>query len=121
MDHIVLFDGICNLCNGAVRFIMKHDKEKKFSYAPLQSDRGKRLMRERALPEDKFDTIIYIRGEEHYELSSAVLQILKDLGGGWKLFYSLIIVPAFIRDFIYRIIAVTRYRIFGKTDHCVIQ
>lgn len=120
MDQIVLFDGICNLCNGAVKFIMKNDKSKLFTYAPLQSERGKRLMREHGLPENRFDTIIYMRGKEHYELSSAVLEILKDLGGGWKIFYAFILVPPFIRNFIYRIIAGIRYRVFGKTDHCVV-
>lgn len=120
MERIVLFDGICNLCNSAVRFIIKYDRHKKFSFSPLQSEKGKALMRKFGLPEDRSDTIIYLKGKEHYELSSAVLHILKDLGGFWKLFYAFIIVPPFIRDFFYKIIARVRYRVFGKTDHCVI-
>lgn len=121
MDRIVLFDGICNLCNGAVKFIMKHDRQKIFSFAPLQSEKGKALMRKYGLPEDKSDTIIYLRDDEHYELSTAVLKILKDLGGIWKPFYAFIIIPPFIRDFFYRMIARIRYRVFGKTDQCVIK
>lgn len=121
MDRIVLFDGICNLCNGAVKFIMKHDRLKKFSFVPLQSAKGKSLMKNYGLPEDKYDTIIYLKGENHYELSAAVLHIFKDLGGIWKLFYAFIIIPPFIRDFFYRIIARIRYSVFGKTDTCVIS
>ncbi len=119
MDRVVLYDGICNLCNGTVNFLIKNDRRKIFSYAPLQSEKGKALMKKYGLPDDKFDTIIFLRGEKHYELSTAVLKIFKELGGYWKLMYAFIIIPPLIRDFIYRMIARTRYSIFGKTDQCL--
>ena len=115
---MVLFDGICNLCNGAVSFIARHDRMKRFRFATLQSDTGKLLLRKAGLPDDKIHTIIYIKGKKHYQRSTAILNILKDLGGIWKFFYGFIIIPPFIRDFFYNIVAKTRYRIFGKKDRC---
>ncbi len=120
MDRTILFDGICNLCNGAVRFILRHDRMKKFRFVPLQSDEGKELLKQAGLPEKNLFAIIYINGENYYQRSTAVLKILKDIGGIWKLFYGLILVPPFIRDFLYNVVAGYRYRIFGKGDECKI-
>ena len=120
MDQIVLFDGICNLCNGSVRFILKNDKSKSIKVASLQSETGKNLLRHAGLPEDSIFTVIYFAGGKIYQRSEAVLQILKDMGGIWKLFYGFIIVPPFIRDFVYNVIARYRYRIFGKRDQCTL-
>lgn len=121
MDNIVLFDGICNLCNGAVRFILRNDKRKRIRVASLQSETGKAFLRKAGFPEDSLQTIIYFRGEKFYQKSSAVLNILKDIGGIWSLFYFLIILPPFLRDFFYNILARYRYRIFGKRDSCVLN
>ena len=120
MDRIVLFDGICNLCNGSVRFILKNDKSKMIKVSSLQSETGKNLLWQAGFPEDSIFSVIYFRGEKIYQRSEAVLQILKDMGGIWKLFYGFIIIPAFIRDFFYNVIARYRYRIFGKRDQCTL-
>jgi predicted DCC family thiol-disulfide oxidoreductase YuxK len=120
MDQIVLFDGICNLCNGSVRFILKNDKSKRIRVASLQSETGKSLLRQAGFPADSIFTVIYFRGEKIYQRSEAVLQILRDMGGAWKLFYGFIIIPPFIRDFFYNVVARYRYRIFGKRDHCTL-
>jgi len=118
-EKILLFDGYCNLCSRLVNFIIKRDKKAKFLFVSLQSATGQSLLKKFGLPGDDFDSVVYIRGDKYYLKSSAILHILKELGGIWKLFFIFIIIPHFIRDFIYKIIAKTRYRIFGRHDSCM--
>ena len=118
--NIVLFDGICNLCNGIVKFIIKKDKKDIFIFAPLQSASGQLLLHKYGSIVDKFDTIIYIKEDKYFIKSNAVLNILKDLGNVWKLFFVLIIIPKFFRDFVYKFFAKRRYIIFGKSDTCMV-
>lgn len=118
-EHILLFDGVCNLCNKLVRFIIKRDQKTKFMFMSLQSVRGQSLLKQFGLPMDDFDSLVYIRDGKYYLKSSAILHILKELKGIWKLFFIFIIIPTFIRDFIYKIIAKTRYKIFGRQDSCI--
>lgn len=119
--HILLFDGVCNLCNRMVRFTIKRDPKGKFKFAPLQSESGQALLKKQGLPVDNFDSFVFIKGDKYYFKSSAGLQVLKELGGVWKLlFYVFIVFPKPWRDFVYGIIAKTRYRIFGKRDTCMI-
>lgn len=112
---IILFDGICNLCDGFVNFVYARDKTNKFYFAPLQSDLGQTLLFEYNLPSD-LSTIVYISEEEHkfYTQSSAVLRIAYYLTFPWFLLFYLIVIPWFIRDFVYNAVAKNRYRIFGK-------
>jgi len=117
---ILLFDGVCNLCNGLVKFIIKRDQRSRIRFAPLQSDAGKSLLPKFGLFPDEIKSVVYISGEQVFLRSSAVLRLLKDLGGGWKLFYGFIIIPPIIRDFFYNVIARTRYRIFGKSESCMV-
>lgn len=119
-ETILLFDGICNLCNGLVQFIIKRDPKVKFRFAALQSKTGQALLMQMKLPTDHFDSIVYIRDGKCLFKSSAILHVINDLGGAWKLFYVFIIIPPFMRDFIYSIIARTRYKIFGKRETCMI-
>lgn len=119
-NHIILFDGVCNLCNNSVKFIIKRDNKAKFKFASLQSDIGKNYIKNFDLPYNKPDTFVYIRNKKPYIRSSAGLFVLKDLGGIWKLFFALIIIPAFLRDFIYMLISKSRYKIWGKKDSCMI-
>jgi len=86
----------------------------------LQSEEGRGLLLASGLPETDSDTAVYIKNERAYLRSSAVLRILKDLGGAWKIMVAFLIIPPFIRDFIYRFIAHNRYRFFGKKDSCQI-
>jgi len=116
--HILLYDGVCNLCSGLVRFISKRFRNGAFSFYPLQSAEGQSLLKRYGLPADDLDTVVYIRAEKYFIKSSAILYILKELGGIWKGFFIFIIVPVFIRDFIYAIIAKSRYRIFGRQNSC---
>jgi len=112
--QIVLFDGVCNLCSRTVTFIAARDKMLKFAYVSLQSPYGQTLLHNFGLPDRDFDTVVYIAGDKYYLRSSAMLHILKDLGGIWSMAYIFIILPPFIRDFVYNIISRTRYRIFGR-------
>ena len=119
MSSIVLFDGVCNFCNGAVNFIIKHDYEKRFKFAPLQSEIGTELKNRYAIGED-VDSIILIEDERAFTHSTAGLRVAKTLGGIWSLGYAFIIVPAFIRDWAYRVFARNRYRLFGRQDACML-
>lgn len=116
--HILLYDGVCNLCNQLVRFISKRFKNGVILFYPLQSAEGKTLLKKYRLPEDDFDTVVYIRAEKYFLKSSAILHIVKELGGIWKGLFIFIIIPVFIRDFIYTLVAKSRYRIFGRRDSC---
>lgn len=114
MTGTILYDGICNLCIASVRFIQRHDTLKKFQYKALQSDEGKRLLGVSTEQEADLHTIIYIEGEKRYIRSTAILHIIRDMGGIWQLFYVFIIIPTFLRDPVYHLVSLTRYRLFGK-------
>jgi len=111
MSGTVLYDSECNLCNSQVRFIKKRDKGNLFRFVPLQSEEGGDMLREAGLPDNELDTVVYQKSGRHYLRSSAVLSILRDLGGGWRILGSLVIVPAVIRDFFYRLVARNRHRL----------
>lgn len=118
--HILLFDGVCNLCISVVKFIIKRDTKEKFKFAALQSARGQALLKKSGLPTNDFDSFVLISGEKYFIRSSAVLHVLKELGGVWKLVYAFIIFPEPLRDFIYGRVANVRYRIFGMRNTCII-
>ncbi len=119
-EKILLFDGVCNLCNSVVQFIIKRDKNAKFKFAALQSEGGQALLKKFGLPQNDFESFVFIEGDKYYQKSSAALHVAKELGGLWKIFYGFIILPKFIRDFFYEIIANSRYKIFGRQDSCMI-
>jgi predicted DCC family thiol-disulfide oxidoreductase YuxK len=115
---IILFDGVCNLCAGSVQFIIKRDNNKYFRFASLQSDFAKIILQPSQLSENNFSSIILWEDGKIYTQSAAALRITKHLSGGWKLLFALIIIPAFIRNYMYSIIARHRYRWFGKKEKC---
>jgi len=117
---IILFDGVCNLCNGLVRFIIKRDKAGRFKFASLQSDIGLLWLKRFGMTNDKLESVVLIKDEKYYLKSTGVLKILRELDGIWKAFYIFIIIPRTLRDFVYNLIAKSRYRIFGKQDTCMI-
>ncbi len=119
-DQIILFDGICNLCNSFVIFIIKRDSKSKFKFAALQSAAGQNMLKKIGLTFNDVNTLVYIKGEKYFLKSTAVLYISKDLGGIWIMFFAFIIFPKFIRDFFYNLIANSRYRILGKRETCMI-
>jgi predicted DCC family thiol-disulfide oxidoreductase YuxK len=109
MAGTILYDSSCNLCNSQVRFIRKRDRENLFRFVPLQSEEGREMLYKAGLPGNELDTVVYEKSGRHYLRSSAILGILRDLGRGWKLLWSLAIVPAVIRDFFYRLVARNRH------------
>lgn len=119
--RIVLFDGVCNLCNGAVRFIIRHDAKDQFRFASVQSDFAKQLLGKHHFPFFyKTDSIIFIEDGKVYLKSEAVLGIVRRLGGFWKLLVIFYVIPRFIRDGVYDFIARNRYKWFGKRNECMI-
>lgn len=119
-NKIVLFDGVCNLCNSSVQFIIKRDKKKQFRFASLQGNFGQQFLKKNKLPADNFNSFILLENETVYTRSTAALRMLKHLGGGWRLMYGFIVLPKFIRDGIYNLIARNRYKWFGKRESCMI-
>jgi predicted DCC family thiol-disulfide oxidoreductase YuxK len=120
LKNIVLFDGVCNLCNGLVRFIIKRDRSRKFKFASLQSEAGQQWLVKFGMSKNEFESFVLIRGGKHYVKSDAALKISADLGGLWKIFYVFILIPRPVRDFVYDRIAKSRYRIFGRRDVCMV-
>lgn len=119
-SYILLFDGVCNLCTGIVKFVIKRDRRKVFRFAALQSQSGQSLLEKFDLPVADFDTFVLIIGDKYYTKSTAVLHVLKALGGLWAVLYVYIVFPESMRDFIYDVVARTRYRIFGKKETCLV-
>jgi len=115
---IILFDGVCNLCNSSVNFIIDNDKRNIFKFASLQSETGSELMKKHNLTSKDIDSVILIDADRAYIKSDAALRIAAELGGIYKLISYLRFIPKFIRDFFYDIIAKNRYRWFGKKDSC---
>ncbi len=118
-EYILLFDGVCNLCNGFVQFMIKRDPKRKFTFASLQSESAQKLLARFGLPKDDFDSFVLIKGDKYFLKSTAALTVLKELGGFWSLFYVFIVLPRRFRDFIYNTVAKSRYRIFGKRNECM--
>jgi len=146
MAAVVLFDGVCNLCNGVVRFILAHDKAAKFRFAALQSEAGKRMLaancRAGCKPADRLsigpgersspglsgpapspsalESIVLLDQGQIYNRSTAALRIARVLPFPWPLLYALIAVPRPLRDWVYDWVARHRYGWFGKQDACMV-
>jgi len=116
--YIVFFDGVCNLCDRTVQFILKRDRKKRFLFGSLQGKTGQEYLHKYHLPADKFHSFMLIEGNVLYTRSTAVLRMLKHLGRGWQLLYVFIYIPQPIRDGVYTLIATNRYKLFGKKDQC---
>ena len=116
---IIIYDGVCYLCNRGVHFILKHDRKKIFNFTPFQSSFAKNLLKENNESENIGDTFILIHKGKLYNRADAALKITMLLGGKWKMLYPLYLFPKFIRNGIYNIIARNRYKWFGKADSCM--
>jgi predicted DCC family thiol-disulfide oxidoreductase YuxK len=115
---IILFDGVCNLCNSSVNFIIDRDPENHFVFAPLQGNTGQELQKQYGLNPKLLQSVILIKNGKVYKKSNAALEIAKDLKGAWKLLFVLKFVPSFLRNWLYNLIVRNRYKWFGKTDQC---
>lgn len=115
---IILFDGVCNLCNSSVNFVIDRDPERRFRYSALQSAKGIQLSREYNLPAGELTSIVLIENGRVYRKSGAALRIARAMSFPWPLLYAFIIVPPFIRNMVYDVVAKNRYKWFGRQDEC---
>lgn len=121
MDYkIILFDGVCNLCNFSVQTIIRHDKKRIFRFASLQSDFSKNLLKKYNRSDKDFDSVILIDGDRVFEKTEAFFEIIKHLGFPLIIFYPFKIFPNVLLDKIYNLIAKKRYKWFGKRNECMI-
>lgn len=119
--YIVLFDGVCNLCNSTVQFIIKRDTHNQFKFSSLQSEYGQNFLKERNLDSSDFKSIILYEPEvAYYTKSTAALKIAQNLGFPYNLLSVFLMIPSFIRDWIYSLISKYRYHLFGKKDSCMV-
>lgn len=114
-DKLILFDGVCNLCNGAVQFVIKRDPKSKFKFGTLQGKTANQVLGSQTI-----DTVVYVRNGVQLTKSTAALWIARDLGGVWAMAYVLIIIPRFLRDGGYDLVAKIRYSVFGKRSECMV-
>ncbi len=117
---IILFDGVCNLCNSAVNFVIKRDKKNEIKFAPLQSETAKKFLANHKLTAGEMKYFIFIENEKTHIRSTAVLKVCRYLNGLWPLMYGFMIIPKFIRDGVYNIVAKNRYKWFGQKNECMI-
>ena len=116
---ILLFDGVCNLCNHFVQFVIKHDTQARFRFASLQSEIGQEILSQKKL-DTQLNTVVLFDNKKVYTYSSVPLQMTLHLGGWWKVLYPLIFIPRFLRDTVYNWIARNRYKWYGKKESCMI-
>jgi len=119
MPHpIVIFDGVCILCNASIDFIIRQDKTGIFKVSANQHETGRKILTEQGVDPDAVDTVFLYENGTLYRRSTAALRIARRLGLPWSLLYGFIIIPAPIRDAIYKVIARNRYRWFGRKETC---
>ena len=120
-NGILLFDGVCNLCNASINYVIDRDPEGYFRFASLQSETGKQLKERfgiRSSGDSDPDSVILIENGNVYQRSTAALMVARKLQGPVKLLYLFIVIPPFLRNIVYNIIARNRYAWFGKRDEC---
>jgi predicted DCC family thiol-disulfide oxidoreductase YuxK len=117
-DRVIFFDGICNLCNGAVQFTIKRDEKNIFKFAALQSDYAEEELKEFNIDHNQLGSFVLLEDGKVYQKSTAALRVAKKLNGFWPLLYAFMVVPRFIRDAVYDFIAKNRYKWFGKQESC---
>jgi predicted DCC family thiol-disulfide oxidoreductase YuxK len=115
---IILFDGVCNLCNSSVQFVIKHDANNKFKFAALQSEYAKNILAANQIDTEKLSSLVLVENGKIYTESTGALRIAKKLGFPIYLLYAFIIIPPFIRNAVYKYIASNRYKWFGKEETC---
>ena len=120
VNRLVLFDGVCNFCNFWIQFALKRDKKERLMFGSLQGETAQQLLPQYNIDPTVITSVIFIEDGIAYRESTAALKVCRYLNGGWKLLYALIVIPAFIRDGIYKWIGKNRYRWFGKQESCML-
>ncbi|UKT62450.1 thiol-disulfide oxidoreductase DCC family protein [Pedobacter mucosus] len=118
LKPVIFFDGVCNLCNASVQFTIEHDKQDHFKFTALQGDYAKKVLPKFNVDPNTLNSILLLENNKLYTKSSAVLRIARKLNGLLPLLYGFIIIPKFIRDWVYNIIAKNRYKWWGKQTSC---
>jgi predicted DCC family thiol-disulfide oxidoreductase YuxK len=117
--HIILFDGVCNFCNASINFIIDRDSRNQFSFASLQSEIGRKLLQQYQVPDtNSLDSVVLIKNGKIFKKSAAALEIVKDLNGLWPILSVFKLLPTFILDTFYDLLAKNRYKLFGKSETC---
>lgn len=117
---VVLFDGVCNLCNTTVRFLLRRDRRRVFRFAPLQSTAGRELLERHGLDPEAFDSVVLLEGGRPFLKSDAALRMVAHLPGLWPWLGGLRVVPRPLRDRLYDLVARHRYRWFGRQEVCAL-
>lgn len=118
-DPILLFDGVCNLCNSSVQFVIRNDRRGRVRFAALQSEVGRQLLERHRIDPAKTDSLVLVTEDHAYVRSDAALRLARYLDGPYRHLTILRVVPRWLRDGVYRWVARNRYRWFGKQDHCM--
>ncbi|QXH58503.1 thiol-disulfide oxidoreductase DCC family protein [Pseudomonas maumuensis] len=119
-ETVLLFDGVCKLCNGWAKFVIRHDRHRRIRLATVQSAQGQALLAWAGLPLEAFDTMAVIRDRHYWVRSEAFFEVARQLPGAWPLLRALRICPQGPRDWLYTRVAVNRYRLFGKHEQCLL-
>jgi len=119
-DKVILFDGVCKLCNIWSNFIIKHDHQHVFKLCSVQSKEGEKILKHFGLSTEVYESMLYVEGKQCYQQSDAFFQVIAKLGNPWKLACIFVIIPKPIRNWLYDRIALNRYRLFGKYDVCLL-
>lgn len=119
-DKVILFDGVCKLCNAWSNFIIKHDRYRVFKLCSVQSKEGKQILLHFGLPSETYETMLYVEGNQSFQKSEAFFQIITQLGYPWKIVCIFKVIPKPLRDWMYDRIALNRYSLFGKYDYCTL-
>lgn len=117
-ENLILFDGVCKLCNAWSNFIIRHDHGRRFKLASVQSPEGKAILAHFGYPTERFDTMLVVHNAACHEKSEAFFAVMGELGMPWRLLRVFRFLPRFLRDWLYDRIALNRYRLFGKYDYC---
>lgn len=119
-DNVILFDGVCRLCQGWSRFIIRYDRHQVFRLAPVQSEQGRAILQYFGLPTDHFETMLFVQGGDSFEKSTAFLKIIRLMPYPFRLLFVFRYLPLKLRDWLYDRIALNRYRLFGKYGVCLL-
>jgi predicted DCC family thiol-disulfide oxidoreductase YuxK len=119
-DDLILFDGVCNLCNALVQFVIRHDPNGEFHFAAIQSDIGRKIFQKYGLDPTDLQTFVFISDNRIFLRSSAAIAVVSRFGGAWRTCAIFWLIPRFVRDAVYSTIARNRYRWFGRKDTCMI-
>ncbi|WP_375741668.1 thiol-disulfide oxidoreductase DCC family protein [Pseudomonas boanensis] len=119
-DKVVLFDGVCKLCNGWSQFLIRHDTAGTLKLCSVQSPEGQAILAWFGLPTDHFPTMLFVAGARAFDRSDAVLYVVRELPSPWRYAHWLKVIPQGIRDWCYDRIALNRYRLFGRYDRCIV-